>query len=244
MDTRERPSEQATPGVMAPTTGTPEMMEMIAETTPVTGVPVTDAQKAKPPSTPFRDSLRRLRRDKRAIVSVGIIIFFVLIAIAGPPIYQRIGAPYKSTATGKIVGPGTYHTFDHQEQDRLDEGPSAQYWLGTDSLGRDLLARLLQGLLISLAVAVLVEIVDILLGLTVGVLAGYYGGWIDQVLARFTDIMFAFPGTLLVILAVGIFGPWADEHLTNVPFIGTNGNSRLLLVAAGLSFTIWHLMAR
>lgn len=201
-------------------------------------------QKRKPLSSPFKESLQRLRRDYRAMISLGIILFFVVIPIVGPPIYQRIGAPYKSTATFKVVGPDKYHSFSHQEQDRLDEGPSAQYWLGTDSLGRDQFARLMQGLLISLGVAILVEIVDILLGISIGVLAGYYGGWIDQLLARFTDIMFAFPGLLFVILLAGIFGPWADQALDKVPVFGENGNARLLLVSLGLSFTVWPAMAR
>jgi peptide/nickel transport system permease protein len=137
-----------------------------------------------------------------------------------------------------------YHTFSHQELQRQDEGPSGQYWLGTDDLGRDLLARLMQGMLISLSVAILVEVVDVLLGITVGVLAGYYGGWIDQLLARFTDIMFAFPGLLFVILLTGIFGTNVDAILENVPVIGPNGNARLLLVSLALAFTVWPLMAR
>jgi oligopeptide transport system permease protein len=76
------------------------------------------------------------------------------------------------------------------------------------------------------------------------VLAGYYGGWIDQVLARFTDIMFAFPGLLFLILVSGILGTWADRTLGKIPVIGANGNARLMLVAVALAFTIWPLMAR
>src|SRR5205814_10597894 len=133
----------------------------------------------------------------------GVIIFFVLLALFGPFIYQHIGGIYNSPISGPI-GPQVYHTFYHQELTRQDELPSTQYWLGTDQLGRDILARLMQGILISITVATLVEVIDILLGVLIGVLAGYYGGWIDQVLARFTDIMFAFPGLLFLILISGI----------------------------------------
>ena len=94
-----------------------------------------------------------------------------------------------------------------------------------------LLARLMQGILISISVAVLVEIVDIVLGITIGVLAGFHGGGIDQVLARFTDIIFALPGLLFIILVAGTFGEWADTNLSNIPIIGANGNARLLLVS-------------
>src|SRR5437588_1793418 len=135
-------------------------------------------------STPLRESLRRLQRDVRAMVSLGVVGLFVLIALIGPLIYQHIGPDYNSPLNGPV--PATvYHSFSHQELTRQDEGPSAQYWLGTDDLGRDLLARLMQGMLISLSVALFVDGIDISLGVLCGVLAGYYGGWIYQVLARF-----------------------------------------------------------
>jgi peptide/nickel transport system permease protein len=102
----------------------------------------------------------------------------------------------------------------------------------------------MQGMLISVSVALVVEIVDVLLGITIGVLAGYYGGWIDQFLARFTDLMFAFPGLLFVILLVGILGVKANQTLGSIPIIGPNGNARLLLVSIALAFTVWPLMAR
>jgi len=122
--------------------------------------------------------------------------------------------------------------------------PSFQYWLGTDQLGRDILARLMQGILISITVALLVEVVDVGAGITVGVLAGFNGGATDQVLARFTDIVFAFPGLLFIILVSGIWGEWADTALSNIPVIGANGNARLLVVSFALAFVAWPLMAR
>lgn len=194
--------------------------------------------------TPFQDSLRRLRRDKRAMASLLLIGFFVLIAVIGPPIYQHIGAPFNSPTEGRVIGPDVYHTFGFAELTKENLGPTPQYWLGTDNIGRDVLARLMQGMLISLTVAILVEITDVVLGVLVGVLAGFYGGWIDQLLARFTDIMFAFPGLLFAILLTGIFGSWADTNLSKIPVIGPNGNARLLLVSLALAFTTWPLMAR
>ncbi|GCE16087.1 peptide ABC transporter permease [Tengunoibacter tsumagoiensis] len=198
---------------------------------------------SKHPSTPFKESFRRLLRDKRAVISMSIIVFLILLAIFGPLIYAHIGPPYDSPLYG-TVGPEQYHNFAHSEPDRIAELPSSQYWLGTDSLGRDIFSRLMQGLLISLSVAVLVEVIDILIGVIVGVLAGFFGHWVDQILARFTDIMFAFPGLLFLILISGIFGPWADRTLSKIPVLGPNGNARLLLVSLALAFTVWPLMAR
>lgn len=202
------------------------------------------ASERKPTVSPWRESLQRLRRDMRAMVSLGFIALIIVIALVGPTIYQHIGGPYTSNINGQTYGPQDYHNFTHEELDRQNETPSAQYWLGTDQLGRDLLARLMQGILVSLVVALLVEVVDIGLGILVGVLAGYYGGWIDQFLARFTDLAFAFPGLLLIILVSGIFGASFDRAFSHVPVVGANGNARLLLVSMLLALTIWPLMAR
>src|SRR2546429_5713878 len=168
----------------------------------------TDNQQKKPDQqkslTPFQQSIRRLLRDKRAVISLSIIVFLVLLAIVGQPIYQHIGTPYTNDV-GKQIGPEVYHNPFRHDLDFENQPISARFWLGTDSVGSDLLARLMQSLLISISVAAAVEVTDILLGVTIGVLAGYYGGRIDQVLARITDVMFAFPGLLFAILLTGIF---------------------------------------
>lgn len=193
--------------------------------------------------TPFQQSIRRLLRDKRAVISLGIIVFLILLAIVGPPIYQHIGTPYTNDV-GQQVGPEVYHNPFRHDLNFEDQPISARYWLGTDSVGTDLLARLMQSLLISLSVAAVVEVIDILFGVTIGVLAGYYGGWIDQVLARITDVMFAFPGLLFAILLTGIFGPASDQYLHRLPLIGQYGNARLILVSIAFALTSWPMMAR
>lgn len=252
MDTRDKNQEMAAESFMTPDSGmsqAPIDMDLTVLTNSDVAITLGEnelqdlKEPLKKPATPFQESMRRLRRDKRAMASVGIIIFFVLLAIFGPPIYQHIGGIYQSPISGPI-GPQVYHTYYHQELNRQDELPSTQYWLGTDQLGRDILARLMQGILISITVALLVEVVDVGVGITVGVLAGFNGGAIDQVLARFTDIIFAFPGLLFIILVAGIWGGWADTTLSNIPVIGANGNARLLVVSMALAFVAWPLMAR
>jgi len=252
MDTRDKNQEVAAEGFMAPDAGmSPAQFDpnfaLLTDNDLATTLGENELkeqqEKKQKPSTPFQESMRRLRRDKRAMTSVGVIAFFVLLALIGPTIYQHIGGIYQSPISGPI-GPEVYHTYYHQELNRQDELPSLQYWLGTDDLGRDMLARLMQGILISIAVALLVEVVDVGMGITVGVLAGFHGGAIDQVLARFTDIIFAFPGLLFIILVAGIWGGWADTTLSNIPVIGANGNARLLVVSLALAFVAWPLMAR
>jgi oligopeptide transport system permease protein len=243
MDTQDFKPEITTPGLMAAGNTALPLAPELADLSPVqAGTPTPGGETEKSP-TPMQDSLRRLRRDKRAMVSLGVIAFFVLLALVGPVIYQHIGGPYESALNG-TVGPAQYHSFSYEELANQDQLPSAMNWLGTDSLGRDMLARIMQGLLVSISVAVLVEIIDIVLGVGVGVLAGFYGGWIDQLLARFTDIMFAFPGILFAILVVGILGNWADSAFKNIPVLGANGNDRLVLVSLALAITVWPQMAR
>lgn len=252
MDTKDKNQELAAEGLMTPDSGmSPAHFDpnfaLLTDTDLATTLGENELneqqEKKQKPTTPFQESMRRLRRDKRAMASVGVIFFFVILALIGPTIYQHVGGIYQSPISGP-VGPGVYHTYYHQELNRQDELPSLQYFLGTDDLGRDLLARLMQGILISIAVALLVEVVDVGMGITVGVLAGFHGGAIDQVLARFTDIIFAFPGLLFIILVAGIWGGWADTTLSNIPVIGANGNARLLVVSLALAFVAWPLMAR
>lgn len=204
------------------------------------------AQAAQRSLSPLQASIQAFRRDLRAMISLGVLALFVLLAIVGPPIYQHIGGTHPADLGGNI-GPTVYHTYDHQELTQQNQGPSARYWLGVDSLGRDLLARLMQGLLVSLIVAALVEIVDIVLGVTIGMLAGFYGGWIDTILARFTDLIFAFPGLLLAILLTAIFNDSVTDSFGHWPVVGSflaNGNATLVIVSIALALVSWPLMAR
>ena len=205
-----------------------------------------EPQRKSAPPNPFRESMQRFRRDVRAMISLGFMIFLVLLAIFGPLVYKHIGGIYPSDLQGNI-SPAIYHSYDHQELSKILQGPSAQYWLGTDTLGEDLLARMMQGVLISITVALLVEVVDVGLGVTVGVLAGFYGGWIDVFLARFTDLVFAFPGLLFAILLTGIFGATANDYFSGLPIVGGflgNGNAMLVLISLALAIVSWPLMAR
>ncbi|HEY1353341.1 MAG TPA: ABC transporter permease [Ktedonobacteraceae bacterium] len=193
--------------------------------------------------SPLRDSFSHLWHDWRVKTCLVVLSLFVLISLAGPPIYQHIGGPYTSNVDGGVYGPAVYHSYAREELDRLDELPSAQYWLGTDELGRDILARLMQGMLISLMLAVAVELVDISLGLLVGLLAAYYGGWVDQLLARLIDLIFAFPTLLFLIMLAGILGLRADNLFGNLPIVGASGG-RMMLIFISLALFIWPSTAR
>ena len=248
MDTPDQGTETTSSEILPPDTGIrpplPDTIEIIKTlTAPEEPVPEsTHPEQEKQPLTPFQESLGRLRRDKRSTISLGILAFFVLLALIGPPIYRHIGEQIQSDLSG-MIGPDTYHLPDQGQATQHDQAPSARYWLGTDDAGRDIFARIMQGTFISLIVALLVEIVDITLGILIGVLAGYFGGWIDIFLARFTDLMFAFPQLLFAILISGVIGPSTDDFFGTIPFLG-NEYGRFVLVSTALAFTTWPLMAR
>ena len=85
-------------------------------------------------------------------------------------------------------------------------GINAQHWLGADDLGRDILARVLRGVEVSLTVAIVVTIITMAIGVLIGLVAGFYGGNVDAVLMKITDIFLAFPGILLAIAFAAVLG--------------------------------------
>jgi peptide/nickel transport system permease protein len=91
--------------------------------------------------------------------------------------------------------------------------PSAEFPLGTDKLGRDILSRLLYGSRISLLVGFMVVVGSLLIGGTLGLAAGWFGGWVDELMMRITDIFFAFPGLILAMAIAAALGPSLQNAL-------------------------------
>jgi peptide/nickel transport system permease protein len=166
--------------------------------------------------SPWRLFLRRFRSNGLAVVCVAFMLALIAVAVAGP----------------RLV-PANPNKIDYAAINAL---PSATHLLGTDSLGRDTLARLVSGLRVSLSVAAYVELLSLVLGVPLGLAAGYFGGKVDFVVTRVADVLFAFPGLLLAILVAAIFGSAVTERF--------GGSGRLALVAGALSLVSWPLMAR
>lgn len=149
------------------------------------------------PTTPhtarFRElglMLQAFRRDPLAVVSLVVILLFVTGAALAPWV-----APYPDQGKGD---PNIIEKF---------EPPSREHPLGTDYLGRDVLSRILYGGRSSLGIGFLVVIVASVIGVPLGAVAGYYGGWIDDILMRITDVFLAFPPLLLAIAIAAALGP-------------------------------------
>ena len=99
--------------------------------------------------------------------------------------------------------------------DHILEAPSAQFWLGTDALGRDVFSRLLHGGQISLWVGFVAVGISMLIGLALGLSAGYFGGWVDEALMRCVDIMLCFPSFFLILAVIAFLEP----SLTNIMIV-------------------------
>jgi peptide/nickel transport system permease protein len=105
--------------------------------------------------------------------------------------------------------------------------PGAGHPLGQDTLGRDVLARVLHGARISLAVGLAAVLVSFAVGVTLGAAAGYLGGWVDEALARVIDVLLAFPGLLLAIALAAVLGPSLRNVVLALSLLGWTGYARL-----------------
>src|ERR1041384_3984784 len=177
-------------------------------------------------TSPSRAWWTYLLRNRVAVISGIFIVFALILALIGPLLYRNF-----PPSDLQEVRDGFY-----QDYNSINASPSAEHWLGADYLGRDTLTRLFFAVRVSLLVALVVETINVVLGSTLGLAAGYFGGWIDMLISRLADMLFAFPGLLLAILVSAIFGSVARELY--------GGMGRLLLVAAALSLVSWPLMAR
>jgi len=115
----------------------------------------------------------------------------------------------------------------HQDTARRLEPPSHEHLLGLDALGRDVLSRILYGARVSLRVGFSVVLLASVVGVTLGSISGYFGGFVDTVIMRLTDILLAFPGILLAIALVAVLGPSLNNVVLALATIGWVGYARL-----------------
>jgi peptide/nickel transport system permease protein len=138
----------------------------------------------------YRLIVRTFLRDRFAVISLAVIVLFVLGAVLAPYL-----TPYAEQGAGE---PNISNRF---------LAPSRTHPFGTDNLGRDVLARVLYGGRSSLSIGFLVVFVAVVIGTPLGAVAGYYGGWLDEAIMRFTDLGLSFPPLLLAIAIAAALGP-------------------------------------
>ncbi|QBF33941.1 ABC transporter permease [Thalassococcus sp. S3] len=144
--------------------------------------------------------MRALARNGLAMVGLAIVVALLLIAAFAPWL-----APY-SPVEGVLAN-------------RL-QPPSAEHWMGTDELGRDILSRVIHGARITLMIVLLVAVIAAPLGLLIGVVAGYFGGWIDRVLMGLTDIFLSLPRLILALAFVAALGPGIENAVIAIAITG------------------------
>lgn len=130
---------------------------------------------------------RKMRANRGALVGLGIILFFAILAAAAPllPIPDPAGTDWSA----------------------LRKAPSAAHWLGTDDLGRDILSRMIWGAQASLMAGVFSVAIAVFIGVPFGLVAGYFGGWVDQVISRVTEALLAMPFLITAIALAAFLGP-------------------------------------
>ena len=121
----------------------------------------------------------------------------------------------------------THDPFNQILTDRL-QFPSAEYWFGTDNLGRDIFSRVVHGSRVTLYIAILVALISAPLGLMIGVLSGFLGGVVDEVLMRLSDIFLAFPKLILAIAFAAALGPGLENAIVAISVANWPGYARLV----------------
>ena len=168
-----------------------------------------DAAEAEvaPSRTLWSDAWKRLKKNKLAMAGAIWIIFMLIIAVSAP-----LWAP-------SVLGdPTTADSATMTANSRL--APSLEHPFGTDTLGRDVLCRVVYGARVSLAVGVLATAISTVLGLIMGAIAAYYGGIWDTIIMRLADIFMAFPYTLFVIAMIAVLGNGIQNVFIAIGILG------------------------
>lgn len=196
-------------------------------------LPLAQAELEQKPRPAWLETWRRFARNKPALL--GLVVIVVLLFTA---IFAEQLAPYD---------------FRQTNLDAVEQPPSAQHWLGTDAIGRDMLSRLIFGARSVVFVIVVVATISLTLGLLMGAIAGFFGGWSDTVISRLIDFLFAFPELLFLFFIAATIKPGLIGGLrsfalaNNMPWLTEfvrSGYADYLVVMIALSFLGWAGLAR
>jgi peptide/nickel transport system permease protein len=154
------------------------------------GFDVIEASEEIAARSPLQLFWRRLRKDRFALVSLGFIVFLVVLAIAAPLVVKLLGLPGPS-----VENPNLTDSFGSPL------GPSSAHPFGVDQLGEDVMSRVIYGTRVSLEIGIVGTGIATVIGVVVGVLAGFYRGWVDTLLSRLVDVVLSIP---LLLLGLGL----------------------------------------
>lgn len=180
-----------------------------------------EIQEERPPLTPAQVAWRRFRRHRMAMAGAGILIAILLYIVIGSFIFTEADANYNDLSI-RLSPPSWAHPF------------------GTDTTGRDILARTIYGGQISIIVGVLAVVVSLIVGTLIGAVAGYYGGIVDSILMRFTEAVFNIPQLFLLIILAKMLG----GKIPTFQFLGRSLSGSVIVIIGVIGLTSWMYLAR
>jgi peptide/nickel transport system permease protein len=183
---------------------------------------------------PWQLAWRRFRKHKMAVIaSVGLVVIAVFIFLGGMIFARGVCRP-----TGQYVTAEAYANCNDTSM-KL-QPPSREHPFGTDTIGRDILARTIYGGQISLSIGIFAAIVEVIVGVLVGSIAAYFGRWVDDILMRITEAMLIIPPLfLLIVLGKAIGGKVPDVEILGRTFSGS-----VVIIILVIGFTSWMYLAR
>ena len=162
------------------------------------------------PEGPWRLAGRRFLRHRIGLASTIVLLFIVALVIVGPIFFISEDAAFRPDPTA------------------INSPPSPEHWFGTDEVGRDIFARVIYGGRVSLLVGMLAMLVAITLGIFFGAVSGYFGGFTDSLIMRFTDVMLSIPGIFLIIALSVFLGPSIRTIILAIGFLNWMSVARIV----------------
>lgn len=171
--------------------------------------------------SPAQLAWRKLKRNRAALVGLGLLALLILYIVIGSFVYSEEYA-------------------NHNDLSIRLQAPSAEHPFGTDPIGRDILARTIYGGQISLLIGLASVAISLSVGVLVGAFAGYYGGVVDSVLMRFTEAVLNIPSLFLLIIAA----KYAGDKIHNFQLFGREFSGSLIVIILVIGLTSWMYLAR
>lgn len=183
---------------------------------------------------PWQLAWRRFRKHRMAVISlVGLVLLFSYIWLGGLVFARGTCIPIDKYVTGEAYANCNDLSIKLQP-------PSLEHPFGTDTIGRDILARTIYGGQISLSIGLFAAIVEVMIGVLVGAVAGYFGRWVDDILMRITEAMLIIPSLFLLIVLGKALGGIVPE----VEILGRALSGSVVVIILVIGFTSWMYLAR
>ena len=167
-----------------------------------------------------------LFRNRSAVIGFVVVGLFALVANFADVLQSY--DPLETFVNGARPRVPPCYSVEQTDANGTPLCPNGVYWMGTDSNGRDLYSRIVWGTRISIPIGVIAVSISIFFGVIIGLVAGYYGGWFDNIVMRFMDVLLAFPSLLLAIAIVTVLGPGLENALIAIAIVNTPSYARLM----------------